>query len=128
MPTRYCFRYTIEAVCLHQVHVALDCSSVTQLAGFSLITNCPAQRVYVLVNNSEVLLHCNLLICCRYVQLLWNALLTLAPAFLALMLLVSPIFITHQLPAMTGVMIAGLLTYCVVFAVNSSVHSFLIVK
>eukprot|EP00878_Enallax_costatus_P043685 GHUV01051736.1.p1 GENE.GHUV01051736.1~~GHUV01051736.1.p1 ORF type:complete len:130 (+),score=24.52 GHUV01051736.1:354-743(+) len=47
---------------------------------------------------------------------------------MALMLLVSPVFITHQLQAMTGVMIAGILVYCVLFAVNSSVHSFLIVK
>eukprot|EP00878_Enallax_costatus_P015890 GHUV01016656.1.p1 GENE.GHUV01016656.1~~GHUV01016656.1.p1 ORF type:complete len:571 (+),score=121.87 GHUV01016656.1:190-1902(+) len=64
----------------------------------------------------------------KYVQILWNALLTLAPIFMALMLLVSPVFITHQLQAMTGVMIAGILVYCVLFAVNSSVHSFLIVK
>jgi hypothetical protein len=60
--------------------------------------------------------------------LLWNALLVVAPAFLAVMLLGSPVFTSHQLPAMTGVMVAALLVYCVLFAVNSSVHSFLIVK
>jgi hypothetical protein len=64
----------------------------------------------------------------RYVELLWNGLLVLAPTYLAIMLLGTPIFITHQLPAMTGVLISGLLVYCVLFAVNSSVHSFLIVK
>jgi hypothetical protein len=64
----------------------------------------------------------------RYVLLLWNSLLVLAPAFMAAMLLGSPVFLTHQLPAMTGVMVSGLLAYCVLFAVNSSVHSFLIVK
>jgi hypothetical protein len=64
----------------------------------------------------------------RYVELLWNGLLVLAPTYLAAMFLGTPIFITHQLPAMTGVLISGLLLYCVLFAVNSSVHSFLIVK
>lgn len=64
----------------------------------------------------------------KYVELLWNALLALAPAFLAAMLLASPVFFSRDLPAMTGVMIAGLLVYCVLFAINSSVHSFLIVK
>jgi hypothetical protein len=59
---------------------------------------------------------------------LWNGLLVLAPTYLAIMLLGTPIFINHQLPAMTGVLISGLLVYCVLFAVNSSVHSFLIVK
>lgn len=59
---------------------------------------------------------------------MWNGLLVLAPTYLAIMLLGTPIFINHQLPAMTGVLISGLLVYCVLFAVNSSVHSFLIVK
>jgi hypothetical protein len=65
---------------------------------------------------------------CRYVELLWNGLLVLAPTYLAVMFLGTPIFITHQLPAMTGVLVSGLLLYCVLFAINSSVHSFLIVK
>lgn len=65
---------------------------------------------------------------CRHVELLWNGLLVLAPTYLAVMLLGTPIFTTHQLPAMTGTLISGLLLYCVLFAVNSSVHSFLIVK
>lgn len=59
---------------------------------------------------------------------MWNALLVLAPTFLAVMLLGTPVFTSHQLPAMTGVMVSALLVYCLLFAVNSSVHSFLIVK
>jgi hypothetical protein len=62
------------------------------------------------------------------VELLWNGLLCVAPAFLAVMLLSTPIFIDRQLQAMAGVLLPGLLFYCVLFAVNSSVHSFLIVK
>lgn len=68
------------------------------------------------------------LLLCRYVELLWNGLLVLAPTYLAVMLLGTPIFKSHALPAMTGVMMSGLLFYCVLFAVNSSIHSFLIVK
>jgi cell shape-determining protein MreD len=59
---------------------------------------------------------------------LWNGLLVLAPAWLAVMLLATPVFSGRQLPAMTGTLLGGLLLYCVLFAVNSSVHSFLIVK
>lgn len=66
--------------------------------------------------------------CCRYVELLWNGLLCVAPAFLAVMFLCTPIFVERQLQAMAGVLLPGLLLYCVLFAVNSSVHSFLIVK
>jgi membrane protein implicated in regulation of membrane protease activity len=65
---------------------------------------------------------------CRYVELLWNGLLCLAPAFMALMLLASPVFIQHNMPAMVGVMVAGLIAYCLLFAINSSIHSYLIVR
>eukprot|EP00882_Tetradesmus_deserticola_P010869 GHRQ01011488.1.p1 GENE.GHRQ01011488.1~~GHRQ01011488.1.p1 ORF type:complete len:366 (+),score=173.70 GHRQ01011488.1:27-1100(+) len=64
----------------------------------------------------------------KYVELLWNGLLCFAPAYMAVMLLGTPIFINRQLPAMAGVLLSGLLLYCVLFAVNSSVHSYLIVK
>lgn len=64
----------------------------------------------------------------RFVELLWNGLLCAAPAFLAAMVFGSPVFSSHDVPAMTGVLLAGLLLYCVLFAVNSSVHSYLIVK
>ncbi|WIA38671.1 hypothetical protein OEZ86_001977 [Tetradesmus obliquus] len=64
----------------------------------------------------------------KYVELLWNGLLCVAPAFLAVMFLCTPIFVERQLQAMAGVLLPGLLLYCVLFAVNSSVHSFLIVK
>jgi hypothetical protein len=65
---------------------------------------------------------------CRYVELLWNGLLVLAPTYLAVMFLGTSIFIMHQLPAMTAVLVSGLMLYCVLLAINSSVHSFLIVK
>jgi hypothetical protein len=62
------------------------------------------------------------------VELLWNAMLSIVPGVLAVLLLGTPIFSTHQVPAMTGVLVGGVLAYCLLFAVNSSVHSFLIVK
>lgn len=34
----------------------------------------------------------------------------------------------HQVGGMTGVMVAGLGAFCLVFAVNSSIHSYLIVR
>eukprot|EP00879_Flechtneria_rotunda_P003158 GHRR01003380.1.p1 GENE.GHRR01003380.1~~GHRR01003380.1.p1 ORF type:complete len:394 (+),score=103.63 GHRR01003380.1:590-1771(+) len=64
----------------------------------------------------------------KYVELLWNGLLSLAPAFLALMLLASRIFTQHNLPAMIGAMVSGLIAYCLLFAINSSIHSYLIVR
>jgi hypothetical protein len=40
----------------------------------------------------------------------------------------SPPFVSHDVPAMTGALVAGLAAFCLVFAVNSSVHSYLIVR
>ncbi len=64
----------------------------------------------------------------KYVELLWCSLLAAPAVFMAAMLFGSPIFIERQLAAMEGVVVAGLLVYCVIFAVNSSVHSYLIVR
>jgi hypothetical protein len=40
----------------------------------------------------------------------------------------SPYFVQHDLGAMQGVLIGGLSFFCIIFAINSSVHSYLIVK
>jgi hypothetical protein len=64
----------------------------------------------------------------KYVELLWNAVLAVVPAVLAAIILGSPLFVQHLLGAMVGVMVSGLAAYCFVFAVNSSVHSYLIVR
>jgi hypothetical protein len=40
----------------------------------------------------------------------------------------SNVFIDHRVQAMTGVMVTGLVAFCFIFAVNSSVHSYLIVR
>ncbi|KIZ03603.1 major facilitator transporter [Monoraphidium neglectum] len=64
----------------------------------------------------------------KYVALLWNAALVLCPAYLAAVLLGSNIYSGRDMPAMIGTFIPGLAAFCVVFAVNSSVHSYLIVR
>jgi hypothetical protein len=44
------------------------------------------------------------------------------------MILGSDIFMSHALSGMVAVLVVGLAFFCVVFAVNSSVHSYLIVR
>lgn len=58
--------------------------------------------------------------------LLWNWLLVLTPVYMAAIILGSSIFTDHQLPAMIGTLLVGLFAFCVLFAINSSVHSYLI--
>jgi len=64
----------------------------------------------------------------RYVELLWNGLSSLAPAFLALMLLVSPVFIQHDLPSM--IVSPGGRVACILldFSHQLQHHSYLIVR
>jgi hypothetical protein len=64
----------------------------------------------------------------KQVQVLWNAILTVCPAGLAAALLGSPIFTEQHQGAMVAVLICGLAAFCVVFAINSSIHSYLIVR
>lgn len=64
----------------------------------------------------------------KYVELLWNGILVACPTLLASLILGSSIFTSHSLPAMTAVLVTGLAFFCFVFAVNSSVHSYLIVR
>lgn len=64
----------------------------------------------------------------KYVELLWNGVLIICPTILAALVLGSNIFTTHMLPGMIAVLVVGLAGYCFVFAVNSSVHSYLIVR
>ncbi len=64
----------------------------------------------------------------KAVQVLWNGILTICPAGLAAALLGSDIFTGQHQGAMVAVLICGLAAFCVVFAVNSAVHSYLIVR
>lgn len=64
----------------------------------------------------------------KYAAVLWNTALTATPLFMALMIEASAIFTSHDVPAMTGTMIGGLGAFCLLFAVNSSIHSYLIVR
>ncbi|GIL57757.1 hypothetical protein Vafri_12905 [Volvox africanus] len=64
----------------------------------------------------------------KYVAVLWNVLLVATPLFMGLMLQLSGVFQEHNIGGMTGVLVAGLGAFCLVFAVNSSIHSYLIVR
>ncbi|KAG2434394.1 hypothetical protein HYH02_012406 [Chlamydomonas schloesseri] len=64
----------------------------------------------------------------KYVAVLWNLLLVLTPLFMGLMLQTTDIFTGHHKGGMTAVMVGGLGAFCLLFAVNSSIHSYLIVR
>ncbi|KAI8476376.1 MAG: hypothetical protein J3K34DRAFT_463952 [Monoraphidium minutum] len=64
----------------------------------------------------------------KYVALLWDAALVLCPSYLAAIVLGSDIFTRRDVPAMAGALMPGLFAFCAVVAVNSSVHSYLIVR
>lgn len=64
----------------------------------------------------------------KLVQVLWNGVLTLVAAGLAVSFLATDVFVGHHLSQMVTVLVLGLAAFCVVFAVNSSIHSYLIVR
>jgi len=64
----------------------------------------------------------------KLVQVLWNGVLTCVAAGLAVSFLATDVFTGHHLSQMVTVLVLGLATFCVVFAVNSSIHSYLIVR
>ena len=65
----------------------------------------------------------------KQVQVLWNAVLTVCPAGMAAALLGSNVFIGRESHGdMVALLLCGLAAFCVVFAVNSAVHSYLIVR
>ena len=65
----------------------------------------------------------------KLVQVLWNTLLTaVCIALTAVVLAPSGAFAAHDVGSMTAALMALLGAFCFVFAVNSSVHSYLIVR
>ena len=64
----------------------------------------------------------------KLVQVLWNGTLTLVAAGLAVAFLGTPVFVGHHPTSMVIVLVIGLAVFCVVFAINSSIHSYLIVR
>eukprot|EP00798_Chlamydomonas_sp_ICE-L_P027496 gene27496-4805_t len=64
----------------------------------------------------------------KYVALLWNILLVFCPLFLALSFQLSPEIEAGSQSATAGFLISGIGMFCFVFAVNSSVHSYLVVR
>jgi MFS family permease len=64
----------------------------------------------------------------KLVQVLWNSVLTAVCVALTLAFTASDVFTARREPAMTGVLWVLLSAFCVVFAANSSIHSYLIVR
>lgn len=64
----------------------------------------------------------------KLVQVLWNTLLTAIPLTLALVFMFSDAFVGHQLTNMEAALCILLACFCVIFAINSSIHSYLIVR
>ena len=60
--------------------------------------------------------------------MLWNSVLTTVCVALALAFTSTNIYATRREPDMTGVLWGLLALFCLVFAVNSSIHSYLIVR
>ena len=58
----------------------------------------------------------------------WCFVLLICPLFLGSMMQASPYFHEHNVSAMEGILVSGIAAFCIIFAVNSSVHSYLIVK
>ena len=64
----------------------------------------------------------------KLVQALWNAALTAVALTLTLVVAAGDAFRAHRVPDMTAALCTLLVAFCVVFAVNSAVHSYLIVR
>lgn len=64
----------------------------------------------------------------KLVQVLWNSVLTAVCVALTLAFTTSDVFTARREPAMTGVLWGLLSLFCIVFAANSSIHSYLIVR
>ena len=64
----------------------------------------------------------------KYVACLWALMLIPTALALALVVLLAQPFVARNVPQMLGAMIAGVVLFALVFAVNSSVHSYLVVR
>ena len=67
----------------------------------------------------------------KYVEILWGYFNCVPPMLLGLLVLVVPFFQDKerdQTGPMTGVMVAGIAFFAILFAINSSIHSYLVVR
>ena len=67
----------------------------------------------------------------KYVEILWGYFNCVPPLLLGLLVLVVPFFQDKerdQTGPMTGVMVAGIAFFAILFAINSSIHSYLVVR
>jgi hypothetical protein len=64
----------------------------------------------------------------KYVAVIWAAFLVPITLGIGLAVTISPAFLERDLSAMLGLLIGGIATFAIIFAVNSSVHSYLVVR
>lgn len=64
----------------------------------------------------------------KYVAVLWAFLLIPITLGLGLTVTLSPSFLEREIQGMLGSLLAGIIVFALVFAVNSSVHSYLVVR
>lgn len=64
----------------------------------------------------------------KWGEVLWNALLTACPLWIGAVILGSDLFYGRNVPGMAAVLLSGMALFAAVFAVNSAIHSYLIVK
>jgi len=62
--------------------------------------------------------------------MLWNSLMVLPPLLLGLFTLYDPAFEqdTNDVPHMTVVLLVGVTAFAIIFAINSSIHSYLVLR
>jgi len=65
----------------------------------------------------------------KFVGALWAAILLVCPVYLAILMLGTDVFYPPSSDSVKlGTMTAGIVAFCLIFAVNSSVHSYLVVR
>lgn len=64
----------------------------------------------------------------KLTEVLWNLINCLPTLVMAFVLAFSDSFENNDVPAMTAWMISGIVTFAIIFAINSSIHSYLVVK
>ncbi len=64
----------------------------------------------------------------RLTEVLWGVINILPTMFAALVIFLAPSFQDNYRPGMTGYLVVIIVTFAIIFAINSSIHSYLVVK
>jgi hypothetical protein len=64
----------------------------------------------------------------KFVAVMWAAFLVPITLGIGLAVTIAPAFLERDIRGMLGLLIAGIATFAIIFAINSSVHSYLVVR